>query len=137
MPDWVSGNEALLWWVGAVGLLTFLLSAIAVPFLVARLPADYLTSDRDDDAHRPGTSRAIWISLLILRNIVGWLVLLAGLAMLITPGQGLLAIFVGLTLINFPGKRHLLRSLLQRPAIYRAANWIRNRCGVNDLKLPE
>ena len=136
MPDWVSGNETLLWWVGAVGLLTFLLSAIAVPFLVARLPADYLTNDSDAGAHRAGTSRAIWMVLLILRNLVGWIVILAGLVMLITPGQGLLAIFVGLTLINFPGKRRLLRSLLQRPSIYRAANWIRSRCGVDELELP-
>lgn len=137
MPDWISHNEALLWWMGAAGLLTMVLTAIAIPLVVSRLPADYLVNDQDGRDASEHASPARRIGILILKNVFGWLMILAGIVMLIAPGQGLLAIFVGLTLINFPGKRRLLRALLRRPSIYRVANWIRAKCGVARMDLPQ
>lgn len=137
MPDWISHNENLLWWIGAAGVLTMLLTAIAIPLVVSRLPADYLVNDQAGRDGSESGNRARRIGLVIVKNFFGWLMILAGIVMLIAPGQGLMAIFVGLTLINFPGKRRLLRALLRRPAIYRFANWIRAKCGVARMKSPQ
>jgi hypothetical protein len=136
IPDWIGEHESMLWWIGVVGLVTLLLTAVAIPFVVARIPSDYLVNDQAEHERGASANTALRILLLVLKNLVGWVLILVGLAMLITPGQGLLSIFVGLTLINFPGKRRLLRSLLRRPSIHRAANWIRARCGVAPLELP-
>jgi hypothetical protein len=46
------------------------------------------------------------------KNALGVLFYLSGLAMLILPGQGLLTIFIGLVLLDFPRKRVLVRRLL-------------------------
>ena len=137
MSDWIGHNHAILWWLGAIGLLTMLVSAIAIPFVVARIPADYLVNDQVSRALSERSNPLRRLVLLILKNIFGWLLILAGIVMLIAPGQGLLTVFVGLTLINFPGKRRFLRALLRRPSIYRVANWIRAKCHVAPMQLPK
>lgn len=137
MSAWISNNHAMMWWMGAIGLLTMLISAIAIPFVVARIPADYLVNDQVGRVRSESTNPLRRIGLLILKNLFGWLLILAGIVMLIAPGQGLLTIFVGLTLINFPGKRRFLRALLRRPSIYRVANWIRAKCHVAPMQLPK
>ena len=137
MSDWIGHNHAILWWLGAIGLLTMLVSAIAIPFVVARIPADYLVNDQVSRALSERSNPLRRLVLLILKNIFGWLLILAGIVMLIAPGQGLLTVFVGLTLINFPGKRRFLRALLRRPSIHRVANWIRAKCHVAPMQLPK
>lgn len=137
MPDWISNNETLLWWMGAIGLAMLVISAIAIPIIVARLPVDYLVDTEAGRERFAGIHPALRIGMLILKNLLGWLLILAGLAMLLTPGQGLLAIFAGITLATFPGKRKLIRRLLSQGTIHRTANWIRQRCGVEPLRLPD
>ena len=66
---------------------------------------------------------------LVLRNAVGWVFVVAGIAMLVLPGQGLLSILAGLVLIDFPGKHRLERRLLGSPGVRRAMNWLRRRAG--------
>ena len=53
--------------------------------------------------------------------------LVAGVAMLVLPGQGLLTILIGLMLISFPGKRGLERRIVGRPTILRILNGMRAR----------
>jgi hypothetical protein len=57
--------------------------------------------------------------------------------MLIVPGQGLLTVAVGLTLVDFPGKFHLERWLATRGPVWRSINWLRKRAGREALKRPE
>ena len=42
--------------------------------------------------------------LLIAKNLLGFVLIVAGIAMLVLPGQGLLTIVVGVVLMNFPGR---------------------------------
>jgi hypothetical protein len=71
--------------------------------------------------------------VLIAKNLAGVTLLAAGLVMLLTPGQGLLTIVVGITLINFPGKMRFERWLATRPPVWRSINWLRERAGRDDL----
>jgi len=71
------------------------------------------------------------------RNVGGGLLVLLGLVMALPgiPGQGVLTMIVGLTLIDFPGKRGLERRLIGRPHILRAINRLRARFGRAPLQM--
>ena len=66
---------------------------------------------------------------VISKNALGSLFIVAGLAMLVLPGQGIITTVVGLLLIDFPGKFGLERWLARRRPLMRWINWIRSRSG--------
>ncbi len=126
----------ILWGMGIASVIMFLGGVIAVPLILARLPRDYFLQFED----RPYLSRlpqGKQIVLLLVKNTVGTICLIAGLIMLILPGQGLLTIIVGLTLMNFPGKHRLLRRILCNPMVQQFLNWIRHRLGKPSFLYPE
>lgn len=63
------------------------------------------------------------------KNVAGVVMVLLGLVMALPgiPGQGILTMIVGFTLIDFPGKRGLERRLIGRPSILRTINRLRAR----------
>jgi hypothetical protein len=73
----------------------------------------------------------------VLKNALGIVLVVAGLVMLIVPGQGLLTIAVGLMLIDFPGKYRLERWLATRRPVWRSINWLRKRAGRAPLSRPD
>jgi len=70
------------------------------------------------------------------KNLLGVLLVIAGLAMLVMPGQGLLTIVAGVLLIDFPGKYCLERWLVTRKTVWRSINWLRKRAGRKPLLSP-
>ncbi len=76
-----------------------------------------------------------WVAL-ISKNLLGSLLVLAGIAMLALPGQGLLTILLGLVVMNFPGKRKLELRIIHFPKVLRSINWIRAKAEQPPLKLP-
>ncbi len=138
MFAWLESHEALIWWLGIGSLLTFVGSLIAIPWLIARIPADYFVKPD----HRPmlpffGRHPVIRVLGLVVKNLFGLLFLLAGIAMLVLPGQGILTMLIGLSLLNFPGKRALEILLIKQPAVAHGINWIRERAGRAPLLVPE
>jgi len=55
--------------------------------------------------------------------------------MIVTPGQGLLTILIGVTLLDFKGKHELERKLVRQPSVLRAVNWLRAKAGRAPLEL--
>jgi len=123
--------ETLFIWLGAISAITFVLSLLLLPWFVARIPCDYFTRPRDP--HR-------WQVLLqpraIVRNLLGLPVLLAGIAMLVLPGQGLLTIMIGLGIMNFPGKFELEKWIVTRKGVLQALNWIRRKAKHPPISAP-
>jgi hypothetical protein len=74
--------------------------------------------------------------LSVAKNFIGAAFILAGLAMLVLPGQGLLTILIGITFTNFPGKYRLEQALARSHSILRAMNWIRRKSGHTPLIPP-
>jgi len=129
------GTELLIA-MGVASMATFIGTLAVIPLIAARIPEDYFVND-----HRPawGWSRchpALYLLLLLLKNAAGLFFLGAGIAMLFLPGQGVLTILLGLTFMNFPGKRRLEKALVRRPAVHRAVNWIRRKAGRRPLLVP-
>ncbi len=125
--SWIHGNEELMWRVAALSGVAFLATLLLVPFILVRLPSDYFShrGRREMRAHsRHPLVRAFFA---LLKNILGLLFVMAGIVMLVLPGQGILTIVVGLMLINFPGKYRAERWVVGQLSVLRAINWIRAR----------
>jgi len=115
------------------GVVMALLSTIAIPWLVIRMPHDYFV----DDSKPPGRRGVLGWTVWCLRNLVAIVLLLAGIAMLVLPGQGLLTIMIGIACSTFPGKFRLQRRLVSRPGVLHALNWIRRKYQRPPLLAPE
>jgi hypothetical protein len=61
----------------------------------------------------------------IAKIIFGVCLLLIGLVMLVLPGQGLVTILIGLSLLPFPSKDKLEQNILSRKSVRTTLNWIR------------
>jgi len=109
-----------------LSIVSFVASVIAVPWILIRLPRDYFCESYPRTwlkDHHP----VLRLIALVLKNLVGWILLLGGLAMLVLPGQGLLTMLIGVSLMDFPGKRAIERKLVSRPLILQAINRVRQR----------
>jgi hypothetical protein len=124
-------DPALAGWAFAISIVLFIAGVIAGPLVIARLPADYFVRPEREPVRHP----VLRAALRVMRNVLGGLLILAGIAMLVLPGQGVLAILVGISLISFPGKRKLQRRLLGLPALRRVVASIRRRAGQPPLEL--
>lgn len=108
-------------------ILMYIASIVIVPWLVVRMPRDYLVREppmRTEWGHHHPVIRAV---LKVLKNLLAYFVIAAGVLMLFLPGQGVLTIIAGLLLADFPGKHRLIRWTITRPAVLRAVNWLRMR----------
>ena len=123
--EWMRGHEPLLWWLGLLSIVTFAGSLIVIPVLIARLPADYFTAEGRRRRQAQRQHPVLRIAGLLAKNLFGVIFVLAGIAMLVLPGQGILTMIVGLSLMNFPGKPGLERRILTARRLRRAVNWIR------------
>ena len=81
----------------------FVGTLVAIPIILMRLPADYF----DIRIPRPWMENhhpVLRVIGHIVKNMVGAIFLFAGLLMLFLPGQGVLTMLIGLSLVEFPGK---------------------------------
>lgn len=136
LTHWIGHHELLLWWLGATSLVTFGASLAVIPWLVARIPADYFVHEGRPTMPFFGRHPLVRIAGLVAKNLFGVIFLIAGIAMLVLPGQGILTILIGISLLNFPGKRLLELSVIRQPAVHQSLNWIRQRAGRPPLQLP-
>lgn len=134
--EWIRSHGTMIWMLSTLSLVTFVGTLIVIPFLVARIPADYFVRKQDNRRHhyikRPNLRRLY----LIFKNLVGIIFILAGMAMLFLPGQGIITIFIGIMLMNFPGKRIMTLRIVRKEKVFRAINWMRAKVQQPPLQLP-
>jgi hypothetical protein len=129
-------SGTLLWWGTGLSALALVATLIGVPWVVARLPSDYFSRRQRSAWRRSAETPVVALILGVAKNALGALLLLLGVVMLVTPGQGLLTLLIGLLLLNFPGKYRVERWLVLRPGVLRALNWLRRRRGQSDFEAP-
>lgn len=106
----------------------FVGSLIAIPFILVRLPADFF----DIRVPRPWMEDHHPVLRLIghlVKNAVGAVFLFAGFLMLFLPGQGILTMLIGVSMLDFPGKRKLEAKMIGQPAVLNAINGMREKFG--------
>lgn len=123
--------QPLLPLIAAISFVLALVSLVLVPVLIIYMPADYFLA-----AHRMRRRGYTARWLLAARNALAFVLLIAGLLMLVLPGQGLLTILAALILSDVPGKYRLERWLVLQPGILRMINWVRRKYKKAPVKAP-
>ena len=130
MLDWIPLDETTVWYLAVFSVVSFIGTLLLVPVLVVRIPPDYFAEKKrhrwEPWAHEHPLIR--W-SLLIAKNLLGYIFIILGIAMLVLPGQGVLTILIGIMFINFPGKYRLERWVVTRAPVLKTINSLRQRAG--------
>jgi hypothetical protein len=121
---------------GRVGVVaTVLLALVFTVVMTALAVAAVVWMPADHFSRPPGQGRAArrhpvarW-TLLVLKNLIGASIVPLGVLLAVpgVPGPGLVFILIGLSLLDFPGKRRLERRLLATPAVLHFLNRVRVR----------
>lgn len=119
-----------------LSVVTFVASLIFIPIIIARLPSDYFLMEKQRIVTTQSKQATFFFFNQFVKNILGVLLILAGIAMLVLPGQGLLTILIGLGITNFPGKYKLERKLVSNQSIFKSLNWVRKRAKVEPFLYP-
>ena len=121
-------------WGLLAAITVFIVTLAAIPVVITLLPCDYfLQTKRAVSKQQVSFMRLL---LTFVKNIFGVLLIVAGIVMLVLPGQGLLTILLGLMLTDFPGKYALEKKLVQVNSVFRSINWIRRKAGKKPMLLP-
>ncbi|HET9575357.1 MAG TPA: PGPGW domain-containing protein [Nitrospira sp.] len=113
-------------WLTVLSMVFFLGTLIAIPFILVRLPADYF----DVRVPRPWMKDHHPVLRLvghIVKNAVGAIFLFAGFLMLFLPGQGVLTMLIGISMLDFPGKRTVEAKLIGQPTVLSVVNSMRQK----------
>ncbi|GAB4160411.1 MAG: hypothetical protein Tsb009_37720 [Planctomycetaceae bacterium] len=137
MWDWLSQHEELIWWLGVTSIVSFIGTLVAIPWVVVRIRADYFLHPEAPESSWRSRHPVIRFLILVVKNLLGGIFILAGIAMLVLPGQGILSILIGISLLNFPGKRALEFWLIRQPGVLKAVNWIRAKADRSPLEVNE
>lgn len=136
IKDWIIGNEGLLQQIAVASVVMLVLTLVALPVVVAKLPEDYFTRRRRESAGRSRKHPLFWGFVAVVKNLFGVVLILAGLAMLVLPGQGAITILIGIALTNFPGKYAIERRIAREPAVGKTLNRIREWAGQPPFRMP-
>jgi hypothetical protein len=106
----------------------FIGSLIAIPFILVRLPADFF----DIRVPRPWMEDhhpVLRVMGHLVKNVIGAIFLFAGFLMLFLPGQGVLTMLIGISMLDFPGKRKIEAKMIGQPTVLNVINGMRERFG--------
>ena len=122
-------NSFFLQWLAMISVITSMVSLLVIPWLISKLPSDFFAKMRADHKIGNNNSALYDLILILLRNIFGVAFLIGGILMLFMPGQGILTIFLGISIMVFPGKRRLVNLLIEQKSVQHSLNWIRRTTG--------
>lgn len=111
-----------------LSIIFFVGSLIAIPFILVRLPADFF----DIRVPRPWMEDhhpVLRVLGHLVKNVVGAIFLFVGFLMLFLPGQGILTMLIGISMLDFPGKRKVEAKLIGQPTVLHAINGMREKFG--------
>lgn len=135
MMDWLKEHEGLLWVAGLSSLVVLAASAAVIPALVVRMPRDYFNHEKRPKGKLAATHPALLVVLIVGKNALGAVLMIAGLAMLVLPGQGVLTALVGFFLLDGPGKYRVEKWIVRRKWVRGPIDWMRTKRGKQALEL--
>ena len=133
----IRAHETAIMWIAGASIVAFIATLIAVPWLIVRIPSDYFAHGRRPRKRWADRHPVVRGALLAGKNLLGYILLAAGIAMLVLPGQGILTMLLGFILVDLPGKYRFERWLVARPLVLKTINLLRRRAGHDPLVLDE
>ena len=123
--DLVDEYKSVIFWLSLLSFLIFIFSLVSIKWLVSLIPIDYFVYKKNSKFKTKYPF--IWLISMIIKNIVGYLLIIGGILMLVLPGQGLFTIFIGLMMSNYPGKYYVEKKIIAIPSILKTINWLRKQ----------
>ena len=114
-------------WLAIISSMTFVLSIVLIPWFVGKLDVNCFLQFENDHSTDRRKFTVIHLLGVIFRNVIGTVLLVAGIAMLFLPGQGILTILLSLLFLSFPRKRRLFQALIRRRKIQQTFDWLRKK----------
>lgn len=133
--QWIEDYQVLLYWLTGASAVLFAATLVIAPAMIVRIPPDYFTHARRP-REKSDAQGARGIVLRVAKNVLGYIFIIAGVVMLVLPGQGLLALLMGFLMVDFPGKYRAEKWLISKPRVLKAINWLRRRRGRAPLLSP-
>ena len=88
-------HQAALGILAGMSVIMFFASLLSLPFLVSLIPADYFRHPGPYRTRHDFKHPVIRIIMISAKNLFGWVLIIAGIIMLVLPGQGTLTIIMG------------------------------------------
>ena len=133
ITEFVSNYKTYILWLATISLFVFIFSLVSIKWLVALIPTDYFV--KKDISKSKKSYSLLWLISIIVKNIIGYTLILGGILMLVLPGQGLFTILMGLILSNYPGKYTIEKKFISIPSILKTVNWLRKKSNKPRLKI--
>jgi len=133
ITEFVSNYKTYILWLATISLFVFIFSLVSIKWLVALIPTDYFV--KKDISKSKKSYSLLWLMSIIVKNIIGYTLILGGILMLVLPGQGLFTILMGLILSNYPGKYTIEKRFISIPSILKTINWLRKKSNKPRLKI--
>lgn len=137
IPEFFRLHETTLWLIGTLSILAFVGTLIVIPILVIHIPVDYFNRGTQIRGLSRRNYSLIRLLGLVIKNLFGIIFVLAGIAMLVLPGQGFITLLIGIMLLDFPRKFALERRIVQQRTVLRAINWMRAKAHKPALQVPK
>ncbi len=129
-------EETIFWWFATLsGISLFVITAVVVPWLIVKIPADYFVEPRYHRKRFRIKHPVLMLLYLIIKNILGTVFLAIGITMLFLPGPGLATMVLGIILLDLPKKNFLLMKLIRYEPVLRSINWLRHKANEAPLKI--
>lgn len=139
LHDLLHAFRRLGWaWALGIGAIATVGTIALAAVVVVRWPTDQFKGEHP----RPfmeGRHPLVRGAAIFGQNVAGVVLFVLGLIMALpgVPGQGILTMLIGLTLISFPGKRRLEQWFIRRANVFRGVNQLRARFGHPPLELDD
>jgi hypothetical protein len=122
--------ESLTWgdivWTIVLSLVTIIVSYVLIVIGIIKIPANYFSSTYVREINHDKHFSLRWATFIV-KNLIGFLLIIAGTVMIFTPGPGVPTILLGLIMMDIPGKRPLEARIINRPNILATVNDLRAR----------
>lgn len=131
ITDLIAQYEDMLVLIGIISAIVFVVTLLLTPYLLGLIASDYFTIE---NPHKLEIKHIGHLVAVIIKSAIGLILLLAGIIMLVTPGQGVISILLGLFLMEFPGKRKLELKIINHDPTFKTLNWLRAKANKPPFK---
>lgn len=135
MTALIYNHENLFLWLTIVSIIGFIASILLIPWIVTKIPSDYFSHPKRQKYLWDNQPQIIRFIFIFLKNILGVLFIMGGIAMLVLPGQGILTIILGLVIMDFPCKYKVELWIIKHPFILRPINRLRAKVKQRPLEI--
>jgi hypothetical protein len=104
---------------------------MAITYIITQMDSQYFIRKEspvgiaNDKKQLTSMNRSIIYVISIVKVMIGIVLIVSGIVMLVLPGQGIITLLIGLSLVPFPGKNKVEKNLLARKSVQHSLNWIR------------